>query len=94
VRCGIWKRPPSRGLKDLLGDAAAEFTVKAEKVDNTTATISMRGPYAIFKPLLDSHGLCDRALNLIQLCHGDGSMIATRRSSRNLNPGPWGVCHY
>lgn len=26
---------------------AADFTVKAEKVDNTTATVSMRGPYAI-----------------------------------------------
>jgi len=45
-----------KGLNDLLGDAAADFTVKAEKVDNTTATISMRGPYAIFKPLLDRMG--------------------------------------
>ena len=32
------------------------FTVKAEKVYNTTATISMRGSYAIFKPLLDRMG--------------------------------------
>jgi hypothetical protein len=33
-----------KGPKDLLGDAAADSTVKPEKVDNTTATISMRGP--------------------------------------------------
>jgi hypothetical protein len=38
-----------KGLKDQLGDAAADFTVKAENVDNTTATISMRGLYASFK---------------------------------------------
>jgi len=38
-----------KGLKDLLDDAAADFIVKAEKVNNTTAKISMRVPCGVYQ---------------------------------------------
>jgi hypothetical protein len=37
----IWKRPPSRARRICLAMRPRTFTVEAEKVHNTTATISM-----------------------------------------------------
>jgi hypothetical protein len=50
------ERATRRSLEDHLGAAASQCTVKAERQDNVTAAISLRGPYDLLKPLLDKLG--------------------------------------